>query len=133
MSLQAMIPSLIFMTLCAGVGFALVQFLLFVQRRSNRAAASDTLLGSSSRGTVPDGALPELLSIGAVAVIAMVLLTAGYKGSDRAASSVAEIPSGTVSTPATPGEQMTTPSQPRATPGQTPSAPTSSPTTGSGG
>lgn len=138
MSLQGMIPSLIFMTLFAGAGFALVQFLLSLQRRSNRVAASDTLIGDSSHttvhnGKVPEGALPELLSLLGVAVVAMGLLTFAYKSSGRGADPVAVVPSGTLSTPAAPGAQMTVPSQPRAAPDEKPNVPTSATSPGSGG
>jgi hypothetical protein len=133
MSLQSMIPSLMFMTLFAGAGIAVVMFLSFLRRRSNRVAAEDTLIGSTSRGSVPDGALPELLTIVGVAVVAMGLLTFGYSGSSRAGAPVTELPAGTLSTPAAPDAQMTTPSRPRTTPDANPNVPTSPTSPGPGG
>lgn len=133
MSTNSLIPSLIFMTLFAGLGFALVQFLASLRRRSNRVAASDALLGdnTSSRQAVPDGALPELLSGVGIAVIAMALLGFGYMSSGRSNASVAAIDSGTSGTPASPSQQMTNPTLPRTSPAENPGVPTTS-TSGSG-
>lgn len=85
MSANTLLPSLIFMTLIAGAGFALLQLLLSLQRRSTRAAVSDALVGDEAhaqshgpKGLVPDGALPELLAVVAIAAVAMGLLTFGY-------------------------------------------------------
>lgn len=125
MSSNAMIPALIFMTLCAGAGFGLLQFLSFLQRRSNRVAANDALIGTTSRGSVPDGALPELLSVAAIAVVAMGLLTFGYTGSNRAQTAAVPL-SGTVGSAASPDQQMSAPSQPRANPAEKSNVPTSS-------
>lgn len=134
MSLSGLIPSLIFMTLCAGAGFALVQFLLSLQRRSNRVAASNALLGENtpSHGKTPDGALPELLSLIAVAAIVMALLGFGYQWSGNASGPVASMPTGTMSTPASPNTQMSDPSRPTAAPAAKPDVPISATTPPSG-
>jgi hypothetical protein len=136
MSTSSFIPALIFMTLFAGLGFALFSFLSSLQRRSNRIAASDVLLGEDhprSQGIVPNGALPELLSVVGIAVVAMGLLTYGYTSSGRANNSVAVIDSGTLSTPATPNARKADPSQPAPAAAGTPGVPTSTTSPGSGG
>ena len=139
MSLNSLIPSLIFMTLCAGLGFALVQYLSSLQRRSNRVAASNALLGENtpSSDKIPDGALPELVSLVAVAAVVMALLGFGYHWSDRANASAMTNASGTVApgkmtAPVSPDTQMSNPSKPTATPADNPGVPTSrtSPSTG---
>jgi hypothetical protein len=69
---------LMFFTLAAGVVIVGLAFINFIRSRSNRAIAADTLEGNGSgRGAAPDGALPELLGLGAFALIAMGLLAAG--------------------------------------------------------
>jgi len=135
MSSNALLPSLIFMTLFAGLGFALVQFLLSLQRRSNRVAAADGLLGDdrSHKGMVPDGALPELLSLVGIAVVVMALLGFGYLWSGHADAPVASMPAGGVVTPASPNSQMSNPSKPTAAPAAKPDLPTSATTPPSGG
>lgn len=52
----------------------------FLKRLTNRAVASDALVGHDGTYTAPapDGALPELLAVALFAVIAMGLLAGGY-------------------------------------------------------
>ena len=53
----------------------------FLNRRANRAVATQALVGhdgGSADARAPHGALPELLAVALFAFIAMGLLTAGY-------------------------------------------------------
>jgi hypothetical protein len=79
MSGDAPISWLMFFTLAAGIAVAGGFFLSFLRSRHNREIAATALEGDGrSRGVEPSGALPELIGLLAIAVIAMVLLTLGY-------------------------------------------------------
>jgi hypothetical protein len=116
------IPALMFMTLAAGAGFGLLQLFWFMERRSNRLAGERGLIGTDSPSD--HGALPELAGVGAVAVIAMVLLTVGYNFRDNSPP-VAAVPA--QPTPASATEQMTDPARPRANPAEFSQPPTQYP------
>jgi hypothetical protein len=76
---DAPISWLMFFTLGAGILVAAGFFLSFLRSRHNREIAAYTLEGDGrTRGVEPSGAAPELLGLGAVALIAMTLLTFGY-------------------------------------------------------
>lgn len=82
---------LMFFTLAAGIVIVGYVFISFIRSRSNRAIAADTLEGSGhGRGMAPDGAAPELIGLGAFALLAMALLAYGANSSsDR---DVAQVP-----------------------------------------
>ncbi len=71
---------LMFFTLASGVVIAGGAFLYFLRRGQNRYSAEQALLGEGQHreGPAPDGALPELIGILAIALVAMGLLTLGY-------------------------------------------------------
>ena len=70
---------LMFFTFGATIFIIAGGFIYFLRRRSNRAIASDALVGhGTSRTPLSDGALPDLLSIVVFAFIAMGMLTVGY-------------------------------------------------------
>jgi hypothetical protein len=117
------IPSLMFMTLAAAAGFGVLQLLWFLQRRSNRQAAEHALVGAGARSD--GGALPELAGIGAVALVAMALLTFGYNARLDASQTA-----GTPTAPATAAsatDQMTDPPRARANPAEMSKPPTQYP------
>ena len=117
------IPTLMFVTLAAAVGVAMIQLFAFLQRRSNRDAAENALAGTGSRSD--HGALPELAGLGAIAIVAMVLLTAGYNGRGHANATAAAPASAATSASAT--DQMTAPARPRANPAEMATPPTQYP------
>lgn len=92
MSGDAPLSWLMFFTLAAGVIVAGGFFLSFLRSRHNREAAAYALEGDGrSRGVEPSGAGAELAGLFAVALIAMALLTFGYRShSGTAASEVAQ-------------------------------------------
>lgn len=71
---------LMFVTLASAIIVAAGAFLMFLRPKRNRDIAADALAetGITTRGSTPRGALPELLGLAAIAVLAMGLLTAGY-------------------------------------------------------
>lgn len=76
------ISSLMFFTLFAGFGMALLLLAGFLMRASNRHAADVALLGNDghrapSVGT--EGALPEIIGVVLIAVLAMAALALGHK------------------------------------------------------
>lgn len=72
-----------FFTLGAAVIVAAGLFLQFLRSRHSRAVASTALGGDQqSRGGTPDGAGAELAGLLGVALIAMALLTFGYRSHD---------------------------------------------------
>ncbi|MFT4119059.1 hypothetical protein [Bradyrhizobium sp.] len=83
---------LMFFTLAAGVIVAAGFFLSFLRSRHNREVAAYALEGNGrSRGVEPSGAGAELAGLFAVALIAMALLTFGYRShSGTAVSEVAQ-------------------------------------------
>jgi hypothetical protein len=97
---------LMFFTLAAGLVIVAFVFLNFIKSRSNREVAEDTLTGNGrSHGAARDGALPELLGLTAVALIAMGLLTIGQNAKPS------------VETAQLPGPVGSTASEPRANAG----------------
>lgn len=80
MSGEHPIAWLMFFTLAAGVVIAGGGLMLFLRSRHNRHVAERTLVGTdgAGHGPAPDGALPELLGLLAVAAVAMALLLLGY-------------------------------------------------------
>ena len=116
------VPTLMFVTFAAAVGFGMIQLFAFLQRRSNRDAAANALTGTDSRAD--HGALPELAGAGAIALVAIALLTFGYngRGEDKASAGPS---SATASASAT--DQMTTPARPRANPADMATPPTQYP------
>ncbi|QAU44390.1 hypothetical protein [Bradyrhizobium guangzhouense] len=83
---------LTFFTLAAGLIVAAGFFLAFLRSRHNREIAAYALEGDGrSRGVEPSGAGAELAGLLAVALIAMALLTLGYRShAGTAASEVAQ-------------------------------------------
>lgn len=80
MSGDAPLSWLMFFTLAAGVVVAAGMFLAFLRSRHNREIAAYALEGDGrSRGAAPSGAGVELGGLLAVALIAMALLTFGYR------------------------------------------------------
>ena len=71
---------LTFFTLAAGVVIAGGGLLFFLRSRHNRMIAEHTLVGTEGHGSgpAPDGALPEILALLALAVGVMGLLLLGY-------------------------------------------------------
>ncbi len=116
------LTALMFMTLIAGVAFGALQLVWFMQRRSNMLAAERGLTGTGSPSD--HGALPELAGVGALAIIAMILLTAGYtlRGSSTPVEAAGSQPS-----PASATDRMTDPAQPRANPAEMSQPPTQYP------
>src|ERR1700761_751376 len=71
---------LMFFTLAAGVVVAGGLFMAFLRSRHNREVAAYALQGDGqSRGTEPSGAVAELGGLLIAALIAMVLLSFGYR------------------------------------------------------
>lgn len=68
---------LMFFTLAAGVVIAGGALLFFLRSRHNRHVAERTLVGTGG-GPATDGALPEILGVLAIALVAMGLLWLGY-------------------------------------------------------
>jgi hypothetical protein len=78
---------LTFFTLGAGVIVAAGMFLFFLRSRHNREIAAYALEGDGrSRGPAPSGAGAELIGLFAVALIAMGLLTFGYRSHSATAT-----------------------------------------------
>jgi len=82
MTNQEPVVWLTFFTLVSVVVVAGGALLYFLRSRHNRFLAERTLLGDGAphSGPAPDGVLPELLGILALALIAMLLLFLGYNG-----------------------------------------------------
>lgn len=126
---DAPIAWLMFFTLAAGLVVAAGFFLQFLRSRHNRAIAATALGGDgrSDRGE-PDGAGAELGGLGAVALLAMVLLAFGYHshaGSTVSTSTSAPGPNNQLAT------ERTDPSAPKPYQPSNPAADTRSATTGS--
>src|ERR1700761_2979237 len=91
MSGDAPISWLMFVTLAAGVTVAAGFFISFLRSRHNREIAAVALEGNGkSRGVEPSGALPELVGLLVVAIVAMALLGFGYRS--HSGAQVAEQP-----------------------------------------
>lgn len=71
---------LTFFTLASGIVVAGALMIAFLRSRHNRHVASRALVGTESGGhqPAPDGALPELLGLLAIAGVVMALLAFGY-------------------------------------------------------
>lgn len=80
MSGEHPITWLVFFTLSAGIVVVGVAFLYFLRSRHNRFLASVALVGKgqSGAGPAPDGALPEIIGLLVIALVAMALLWLGY-------------------------------------------------------
>ncbi len=116
------IPTLMLVTLVAGLAAGLIALLGFLQRRSNRIAADAALTGGSSPH---HGALPELGGLGAVVLAAIVLLTFGYNTrTDTKPTAGNPIPD---TTGASATDQMSVPARPRANPAEAANPPTQYP------
>ena len=77
---DAPITWLMFFTLGAGLVVAGGMFISFLRSRHNRELAACALQGNGrSRGVEPSGAGAELLALLAVALVAMALLSFGYR------------------------------------------------------
>jgi hypothetical protein len=82
---------LMFFTLIAGAVIVGGFFINFIRSRHNREIAANTLEGDGrSRGMAPSGAGPEILAVGAFAILAMGLLAFG--NSNRSDSMTAQAP-----------------------------------------
>ena len=124
-----MLANLMFMTLLAAALIGLAQFAWFLRRSRNRVVASDALMGTDGRGArsvPPDGALPEIVGIASIAILAMVLLIYGYGRSGYESAQNVAPPSATGTTGSA-VERMTQPSQRRANPADMPNPPTTFP------
>jgi hypothetical protein len=67
-----MLETLMFFTLFAGAAVGILQFVWFLRRSRNRDIASEALTGSGRTSTIsmhPQGALSEILGVGAVALL----------------------------------------------------------------
>lgn len=107
---DAPISWLMFFTLAAGIVVAAGMFLSFLRSRQNREIAAYALEGDGrSRGVEPSGAGAELIGLFAVALIAMALLTFGYRSHSgtMVATSPAAGPNNALST------ERTNPSTPK--------------------
>jgi hypothetical protein len=82
MTNQEPVVWLTFFTLAAGIVVAGAALLYFLRSRHNRFLAERTLVGDGGHhaGSAPDGVLPELIGILAIALVAMGLLLLGYAG-----------------------------------------------------
>jgi len=82
MTNQEPVVWLTFFTLAAGIVVAAGALLFFLRSRHNRFLAERTLMGDGAQhaGTAPDGVLPELIGLLAIALVAMGLLALGYSG-----------------------------------------------------
>lgn len=80
MNAEHPITWLVFFTLSAGIVVAGGAFLYFLRSRHNRFLADVALMGRGQSGTgaAPDGALPEIIGLLAIALVAMALLGLGY-------------------------------------------------------
>jgi len=125
------LPALMFMTLCAAVGFAVLQLFWFMHRRSNRQIAQPALTGTDSPSD--PGALPELAGVGIVALIAMALLVVGYHQRDPEGTPSSQLPtepapvSATEKAPVSAATPMTSQARPRANPMEKAPTPTQYP------
>ena len=74
------IALLMFFTLIAGVVIGSGSFIYFLRRRYNRYLAEEALIGRDGHSgtTAPDGALPEIIGLLAIALVVMGLLFLGY-------------------------------------------------------
>lgn len=131
MSGDAPLTWLTFFTLAAGLIVVAGFFLAFLRSRHNREIAAYALEGDGrTRGAEPSGAGAELLGLLAVALIAMALLTFGYRSHSGTAVSEAPQRNNQLSTERT-DPNTPKPYQPQNPAPDTRTAPTGS-TTGSG-
>ncbi len=90
---DAPITWLMFFTLGAGIFVAAGMFVVFLRSRHNREVAATALGGDGrSRGVEPSGAGAELCGLLVIALVAMTLLTFGYRS--HSGTTVAETKSG---------------------------------------
>lgn len=96
---------LMFFTLVAAIAVAAGGFLYFLRSQRNRDIAADALTGDDSKasGSMHAGALPELVGAAAIGLIAMGLLTAGYKNRSSFETAQATTPVGTTGMTQAPG------------------------------
>lgn len=123
-----MLSTLMFLTLAVAAIIGVAQFLWFLRRSRNRELASEALLGShqSAVSWHPEGALSEIIGLGAVALLAMALLLYGYnRHGYESAKNVT--PPAENSSPASVSDRMTQPPTPRASPAEKANAPTTVP------
>jgi hypothetical protein len=79
-----------FFTLAAGLLVAATAFIVFLRSRHNRELATIALEGDGRAArAAPSGALPELLGVLVISLIAMTLLAFGYNTGDRPGASIA--------------------------------------------
>ena len=76
---------LMFFTFGAAIFIIAGACIYFLRHRTNRAIASDALIGhgNTTATPAPEGALPELLAVVLFAFIAMGLLVGGYASKSR--------------------------------------------------
>jgi hypothetical protein len=90
---DAPISWLMFFTLAAGIVVAAGMFVSFLRSRHNREIAAYALEGDGrSRRGEPSGAAPELVGLLAVALVAMALLTFGYRSHSGTAIATSPVP-----------------------------------------
>lgn len=129
MSGDAPLGWLMFFTLAAGVVAAAGMFLSFLRSRHNREIASQAVLGDGRSGRIePSGAGAELGGLLVISLVAMALLTFGYRS--HSGTAVAKGPGAANNQLAT---DRTNPDTPKPYQPQNPApdqrtAPTSSPT-----
>jgi hypothetical protein len=90
---------LMFFTLAATVFIIAGAFIYFLRSRTNREIAAEALEGNGSRTrATPNGAGAELIGFAVLAVAAMGLLAAGYKGKSRTETAQMPTPVGGATT-----------------------------------
>src|SRR5262245_7604475 len=124
-----MLATLMFATLVIAAVVGIAQFFWFMRRSRNRDIAAEALVGDGrhrSESASPDGALPEIVGLGAVGLLAMAMLLFGYSRQGFESAKYVSPPAEARSSP-TATEPMTQPTLPRTNPADMPNPPTTFP------